>query len=381
MRVLQQGDLFPPRFLLEGVPQVRFYDGKQSCPEDVPFPSCVKAFLDYMGDSRACCKESACRKKAEVDCSYAYVMGTSGAAFRLSWGEGWQLDNVALHYMSPDPEAPYQRAFDSLGYPFDWVVKTGAKTDEQVFREKIMVALAKQRTPVFAFGVIGPPEPCLITGYDEEGAVLIGWNFFQGFSEFAAGVEFGPGGQFRKRGWFDETDCLAIIGEKKDPPAMKQVLRDSLSWALRVMRDPMPWPERHNGLAAYYAWAAALQWEGDSSEKDMEVIRERFMVHDDAVGTVAEGRWYGAVYLHKMMEHVPEVLVPLAAAIKCLEREHDLMWEIWNLTGGLGRRDENVRAFARPEVRVQMIRLIGEARANDAEVSRYFENALELIAV
>lgn len=379
MSIHHGSDRYPPRFLLEGVPQVRFYDGKQTCPEDVPFPACVKAFLDFAGDCRACCKESACRKKADVDCSYAYAMGTSGAAFRLSWGEGWQLDNVALHYMSEDPEAPYRRTFEALGYSYDWLVKTEDPGDEERFRERIVEALVKHHVPVFAFGVIGPPEPCLVTGYDEDGAVLMGWNFFQGFSEFANGVEFGPGGQFRKRDWFAETECLVIVGEKQTAPPMREVLRDSLRWALKVMRGPMPWPGRHNGLAAYYAWAGALQWDSGSIEGDMSVLRERFLVHDDAVGTVAEGRWYGAVYLRKMIEHVPETMEPLLAAIGFLEKEHDLMWEIWNLTGGLGRSDDHVRAFARPEVREQMVRIIGEARANDTEAARHFEKALALI--
>lgn len=33
--------------------------------------------------------------------------------------------------------------------------------------------------PVIAIGVVGPPEPCIVAGYDKGGEVLIGWSFFQ----------------------------------------------------------------------------------------------------------------------------------------------------------------------------------------------------------
>jgi hypothetical protein len=34
----------PSRLVLEGVPKVAFYDGTR-CPEDMPFPSCMRALL------------------------------------------------------------------------------------------------------------------------------------------------------------------------------------------------------------------------------------------------------------------------------------------------------------------------------------------------
>ena len=70
-------------------------------------------------------------------------------------------------------------------------------------------------------GPIGPPEPALITGFDEGGDVLIGWSFFQGLPEFNAGVEFEPSGQFRKRDWFRDPPglSLVIIGESRPVPS------------------------------------------------------------------------------------------------------------------------------------------------------------------
>ena len=44
------------RLVLDGVPRVGYYpqmqqheDSKMRCPEDVPFPSCLRACLEYLG--------------------------------------------------------------------------------------------------------------------------------------------------------------------------------------------------------------------------------------------------------------------------------------------------------------------------------------------
>ena len=38
--------------------------------------------------------------------------------------------------------------------------------------------------PCIALGIIGPPEACIITGYRNNGDVLLGWNFFQDNPEY-----------------------------------------------------------------------------------------------------------------------------------------------------------------------------------------------------
>lgn len=33
--------------------------------------------------------------------------------------------------------------------------------------------------PIIALGIIGSPEPCIIAGYEANGDIVVGWNFFQ----------------------------------------------------------------------------------------------------------------------------------------------------------------------------------------------------------
>ena len=38
----------PTRLVLEGVPRVSFYEGGPVCPEDIPFPSVMRALMEYL---------------------------------------------------------------------------------------------------------------------------------------------------------------------------------------------------------------------------------------------------------------------------------------------------------------------------------------------
>ena len=66
----------------------------------------------------------------------------------------------------------------------------------------------------------------------------------------------------------------------------------------------------------------------------------------------------------------------LQAAAHCYEAEHDLMWKLWNLVGGLGFSDQHVRKLAEPAIRRQMLPAILEARDKDAEATKHIEKAL-----
>ena len=374
------------RVVLEGVPRVNFYDGGERCPEDVTFPSCLRACLEYMGENIGCKHIAPDSSTWRLGCAYAYLMGTSGCAFRLSWKSGWHGDNLAIFYMSDDPAAPFQRAFESVGYAQECIVKEEGRDNEACFRRRVIESIRDSRRPVLAHGIIGPPECCIITGYDEYGDVLIGWNYFQGFPEFNAGVEFEPSGYFRKRDWFEDTADLIIIGEKRAKPPLDEVYRKALKWALEVVRTPMVfedqqnapiwYKERRNGLAAYVAWADAILSDDDFPAGDMAVLRKRHMVHNDAVDTVAEGRWYGTLFLTRIAEHIPAMAAELLAAASCYAAEHDLMWCIWNLAGGIGHSDAHVNKFAEPAVRRQIAPLILQARDKDAQAADHIERAL-----
>jgi hypothetical protein len=170
-----------------------------------------------------------------------------------------------------------------------------------------------------------------------------------------------------------------VLGEKRSKPRMRDVLGNSLAWALQVMRTPSIGaygPERHNGIAAYQAWANHLRRDGHLDTDDGALLRQRYMAHDAAVSTVAEGRWYGGVFMRQMARYAPEVGDELRAAADCLKAEHDLMWDVWHLVDGPGHSDAHVRRFAEPATRRKMMPIILEAREKDSQAAAHLERAL-----
>lgn len=379
----------PARVLLKDVPKVNFYNGGPRCPEDICFPSCLRAYLEYVGDADFSCKHSPTyRPGCKISCTYSYLVGTSGAGFYLSWKEGWHSDNPAIFYMSADPAAPYQRALESVGYAYEYIARNKEGDNEAELRRRIIASIHDKGRPILADGIIGPPETCLVTGYDEGGEVLIGWNFFQDMPEFNAGVEFEPTGQFRKRDWYQYQPDLGFmfIGEKRaNRRKLSDICRDTLQWALEVVRTPMvrpePWaPEwyrqRHNGLAAYTAWAEHLSRDDAFPTNDEAVLRTHFRVHEDAIGTVAEARWYAGQFLIQMTEHVHyDMIEELLHATACYAGEHELMWRLWDLEGGNGNPQAHLKV-ADPAVRRAMIPIIHQARDKDAQAADHLERAL-----
>jgi hypothetical protein len=120
-----------------------------------PFPGTLYAYLKYVGDPH----------------DYDYLMGITGAAFRRLWNRDDGGNVGILRYENE----PFRQAFTALGYEWRTVPADAGKG---TMVAAIVDSLAQGR-PAISFGIIGPPEPGLITGYDGDGAVLYGWSYFQ----------------------------------------------------------------------------------------------------------------------------------------------------------------------------------------------------------
>ncbi len=369
----------PSRKLLERVPRIHFYDGGPRCPEDIPFPSVMRAALEFLGMEDFGCRS--CRPvkpRCRIPCTYSFFIGVTGVASFLNWKPGWEMDNVEIMYMSDDPAAPFDRAFQAAGYEYRI---HGPGGDGSLHRETIRESIGEGR-PVLAFGPIGPPEAGLVTGYDENGDVLVGWSFFQGMPEFNRGVEFEPTGEFRARDWlaYPPGFSFITIGEKKERPRLKETLRGALEWMLRVAHTPVTFGDRRNGLAAYEAWAAQLLRDGDF-EGDEALRRQRHDVHNNLVGFLAEARWYGSLFMAGMTVGGDDLvhrsaIEDLYAAAGLYAGEHELMWRAWDQVGGNGDPDA-WKKFADPAVRRAIASIILQARDKDAAAADHLERVLK----
>jgi len=360
----------PDEYLvLDGVPKVGHgvIDGHVGM---TPFPGCMRAILEYMGDDLGL-SPGEDFDRGQV---YAYLMGTTGAAFRLLWKPGWHGDNVASWMLSDDPGEIFRRGFAAAGYE---QIHSGHIPDdekEETFRRMVRESIRDRGLPLIAHGVIGPPEECIIAGYGEGGATVMGWSYFQDHDIGSAGVEFLPNGYYRKRHWVSATWGLMAFGDKVGDPPRRETYIEALKWALCVSREPVRYEERYSGQAAYDAWA-------DHILRDGEVAAgggpdDAFMVHSDAIDVIAEGRHYASVFLKQAAAILPEVEEKLLAAAECYEAEHDLMWEIWGIVGSNQRGEEQKQAFLDPQVRRRIVPIIRRAKGQDVSAAHHIEQAL-----
>ncbi|MGE5599482.1 MAG: helix-turn-helix transcriptional regulator [Bacteroidota bacterium] len=362
------------------VPKVSYFAKEM---ELTPFISCLRACLTYLGQ----------------DVPYARLLAASGAAFRLMWNlEFWDGGNVDIMAMSTDPIEPLRRAFRAAGWDYRLLCKPDLKghlTSESASGDGGRVAfggkedfivLIKQEIdagrPLIGFGVIGPPEACIIAGYRDNGETLVGWNFFQEMPEYAGSIEFEPCGYYRRRGWFehDMTLGLMALGGRAALPEERALLRDTLSFALSVMETPRVHATYACGQAAYEAWASALLREEEfPANAPLPMLMERLMCQVDAMTMVGEGRWYAAAFLEKEAESFPAAAPALKTAAACFRREQKLVEEMAGLLEGFGMGEKQARNLAKPEVRQKMAALIRKAAGEDREAAGKIKEALGLL--
>jgi hypothetical protein len=146
---------------------------------------------------------------------------------------------------------------------------------------------------------------------------------------------------------------------------------------------PEWYQRRHNGLAADDAWVQHLLCDDEWPAEDEAVLRSRHRIHEDAVGALAEARWYGSVFLAQVVEGFAagpgqrgtQAEICLAAA--CYAAEHDLMWEVWELASGIGNPEAHL-ATADPAMRRTMVDIVLQARDQDTRAADHIERVLEI---
>lgn len=312
------------------------------------YPICVKAVSEYLGD----------------DVSYAYIMAATGAAFRLVWNrEMWDLSNIDIYHTLRDSNDIYACGAKALGREFSFLGRDESATKE-AFAAYMKTAIAKGY-PVIALGIIGPPEPCIVAGYEADGDIVTGWNFFQNDSEFASSVRTADNGYFLCDTWWENTDTQAVmhfgavIGERAR-------LRD----IIRMAADVMAAREEHSyakGIRAYDAWKEMLldeKWFENNAAFDG--LFEKLLVHNDAVVCIQDGRKWGAKFFEEASAECGEQDAALCADIsRHFYKVSALAEEMMTLTGDWSDMEKMLQNLACRPVREKLGRLIDAAKAED----------------
>lgn len=342
--------------ILLGVPRVQ-YSGE----ELTPFPACLKACANYLG----------------IDVTYDYVMAASGAAFRLTWDErGWNLGNVDAVFTYDEPERVFRQGIEALGCSYRFLGRDGStqKSDFIAF----IKSQIDQGNPVIALGIIGPPEACIITGYRNNGEILLGWNFFQDNPEFNRGVTFNESGYFITDSWWDNPETLGVMA--LEPVDGK---RAEVKTILKNAIDAMT-GRKHGvfakGLLAYDAWIKAVENDSDFSENlILPLLAERLFTHGDAIDCITDGRHNAAIFLKKAAAQMPELKQLFEQAAASFMKVYSLHTKLFEAVGGWERGETQMRNFAKPEVRKTTAALIRQAKEHDEKAFGVLQQLVEAL--
>lgn len=331
--------------ILYGVPKVTYgvYGG------NTPYPICLKACSEYLGENT----------------NYPYIMAVSAAAFRLVWNnECWDLSNVDIFHTFGETNDVYRLGVEGLGREFSFLERDKNTTKEQ------FISFIKRHIdagyPCIALGVIGPPEPCIITGYRDDGEELLGWNFFQNDSEFARSMEIDESGYFISRNWWNNTDTQAVmsmgaaVGEKF---TSEKIIANAVM-ALEGREDC----GYSKGIKAYDAWKKALEEEKSFMKgENYSRLFEKMLCQIDAMNCLLDGRRCGASFFYDLAEassvRSDDYMMIAKAFDKCVQEIEQMR----DLYGDMSYMDGMLRRLADLELRKQSCKRIERAKRADME--------------
>ena len=325
--------------ILRGVPKAHYgaFGGV------TPFPICLKAVSDYLGD--------------ELDYTYAIV--ACGGAFRFAWDTTeWNPGNVDIMLAYDDAELPFRCGITALGREFKMIWRednvrchpgNATKEDYKAFiKEQIDLG-----RPVIGLGPIGPGEAGIITGCRDGGDTLLGWSVFQ---DWACKTFDEDEGYFIADKWWDEGDFHGVmaLGDIHAPRwGIEQILPIAIA-ALEGRQEG----KYVKGIAAYDAWKKAILG-ADKKDFAMQCGGDHFvmMCQGDATDCLIDGRHHAYKYFRALAEEYPDQPLYAEIADQFGIAAETIDKKIYKVLHGCMRDKKQIRALEKPRTR----RKIGEA--------------------
>jgi RNA polymerase sigma factor (sigma-70 family) len=359
--------------VLEGVSRIHWMETTCLC-----FVGSVVASMQYLDE------------QVEKD----FLMGVSGGAFKMFWIPPWSPANCDLLDIG---EEPVRRTFAALGYEYTYLgnYRRDNPAHSKEFYQQHIVASIDAGRPVIAMGIVGPPEACVIAGYDKGGEVLYGRSYFQGEPGHGdAEYTIEASGYFRADDWYPHCSGLILIGDKRKRPSARQVLRDTLDWATDLARvperpcflgrdpnegenHPSSYPKRlYSGLAAYDQMAEGLERDADFPAENVDLLMFRlYAIANDGICLMTCKRGAAA----RFCDSQAALDLPGAESLRKaaeLYRQEAQVWErAMGMTPWSNSPPEEIRSIADPKLRRTLAGLVREAKGLEEQAVGRVEEA------
>ena len=251
------------RKVVENVPRLASRQGRENT-----FIGALTGAANAMGD----------------DVSYDYLMGVSGAAFKVhlcqpewcpSAGDAGPGFNCAT------------TAVEALGYVTETMFSNREKGDEvRKVREAVVRSIDEGR-PVVAINLIRSDDWGVITGYADNGNTFLCRTYFDSGEEYAEA---------------DRWPWITVfIGERKKPPARKQLLKGSLELAVKLAKTRR-FDKYLSGFAAYRNWALQLLQDARFAPKKLQ---QAMQANAFPYQILTDGRAAASRYLRSVASQFP----------------------------------------------------------------------------
>ncbi|MHB1152605.1 MAG: cysteine peptidase family C39 domain-containing protein [Eubacteriales bacterium] len=236
---------------------------------------------------------------------YDYVCAVSGCAFRTSFSYvGWNHGN----YHVINTPCIIEHTFKMLGYK----VTHHTRGEYDADKKRITDSIDKGIPVVTLEGVINCSDACIISGYDNDGDVLLGYSPFMDIPD-DHNEPHDETGYFRKSNWH-EGFCaqgsqlrIITIDEKCEKLSADEIFQETLKLVVHLIKSETIVYGQYNGIEAHKAFANALltyDWD-DNFEPYLNVMCN-FKQYQDKQYTVKylidNGRNDLAVYYEKITE-------------------------------------------------------------------------------
>ena len=243
------------RIFIDDIPPMKYGENK-----DNAFIRSVQLSLNALGENF----------------SYEYLMGISGAAFRLHFDPGWCPSSV-------DPTCGYDVSkviFESLGYSSDFdKINHHSFEDIKSLYKKIKTQIDLTR-PIVAINLMGQMEWGIITGYLKNEPGILCRTFFDKTEEYSL-AERAP--------WLN-----FFIGEKKQSFLSDDLFLKSMEIAVKLAKTKK-FDEYYSGFAAYEKWISKVKQLLDRHNiQDIQHIME---IHFIILNTLLDARRSAFKYL------------------------------------------------------------------------------------
>jgi hypothetical protein len=253
------------------------------------------------------------------------------------------------------------------------IIKTGEEDYREIFRSKIIRNIENNR-PVISYGIIGPPDEGVVTGYDKNGQVLVGRSYFHDNTN----------GYYEKDDWYDACLGLVLIGEKKETPPRQDVYSEALRWAVQLAKEPeirllSMNDNRHlSGFAAFDAWIDALKNAAYFPKDDMDELTLSCLIHTNVtLSGLLDSRRAAVGFLKSVNDEIPAGKASISKAVDAYEKEVGFLLDGLNSVPFAFQPEEQRLRMADPETRSNLSALIRKSKEKEIQAISHIEHAIE----